>query len=300
MSYNRLTNFRKKVIAGNKGVRMERIAVERGSVQETLVIPLYARHVLARTYPELYDGVDTGAIVDRVDYDFADQRRLMDTAFGRFGALEVAQREFDLCEEARAYLAAHPQSAVVNMGAGLLDVFSRVDNGLARGYNLDLPDVIAVRDRLMPAGERERNVACDLNDFSWFDEVDGGRGAVFVAAGVFYYLTCEQVRALLCAMAERFPGCVVVFDTVNRLGLKLMAKTVLDRTGMADIGAYFCVSDATRELGGWSDRIASVTAKSYMNGYRPLGRRYGLLNALLTKLSDSLVHMSIVRVEFAR
>ena len=37
-----------------------------------------------------------------------------------------------------------------------------------------------------------------------------------------------------------------------------------------------------------------------MNGYRPLGRRYGLLNALLAKLSDSLVHMSIVRVEFAR
>ena len=60
------------------------------------------------------------------------------------------------------------------------------------------------------------------------------------------------------------------------------------------------MSDAAREFGGWSDRFASVTAKSYMNGYRPLGRRYGLLSALLAKLSDSLVHMSIVRVEFAR
>ncbi|MBQ6521786.1 MAG: hypothetical protein IJI15_03010, partial [Atopobiaceae bacterium] len=112
--------------------------------------------------------------------------------------------------------------------------------------------------------------------------------------------TTEQIRALLCAMAERFPGGAVAFDAVNRIGLKLMAKTVLDQTGMADIGAYFCTDDAARELGPWSDRFASVSAKSYMNGYRPLGRRYGLLNALLTKLSDSLVHMSIVRVEFAR
>ena len=244
------------------------------------------------------EAIET-AYLDGADIE-DDQKRLMDTRFGQFGALEVAHREYDLCEEARAYLAEHPQAAVVNMGAGLLDVFSRVDNGLARGYNLDFPDVIAVRDQLMPAGERERNLPCDLNDFSWFDEIDGSQGAVFVAAGVFYYFTTEQIRALLCAMAERFPGGAVAFDTVNRLGLKLMAKTVLDQTGMSDIGAYFCTDDAARELGPWSDRFASVSAKSYMNGYRPLGRRYGLLNALLTKLSDSLVHMSIVRVEFAR
>lgn len=279
---------------------MERMAIERGSVQETLVIPLYARHVLAQTHPELYEGVDTGQIIDRIDYDFSDQRRLMDTTFGRFGALEVAQREYDLCEEARSYLAAHPRAAVVNMGAGLLDVFPRVDNGLARGYNLDLPEVIAVRDRLMPAGERERNVCVDLNDPSWFDEVDGSCGAIFLAAGVFYYFTTDEVRTLLCAMAEHFPGAAVAFDTVNRLGLRLMAKTVLDQTGMADIGAYFCVSDAPRELGAWSSRFARVSARSYMRGYRPLGTRYGLLNAVLASLSDSLVHMSIVRVEFAR
>ena len=172
---------------------MDKIAVDNGSVQETLVIPLYARHVLAQRWPELYDGVDTGSIVSRVDYDFSDQARLMDSAFGKFGALEVAQREFDLCEEARSYLAVHPNAAVVNLGAGLLDVFSRVDNGSARGYNLDFPDVIAVRDQLLPAAAREQNIACDLNDFSWFDQIDATDGAVFVAAGVFYYSTTEQM-----------------------------------------------------------------------------------------------------------
>ena len=279
-------------------MRVDRIAVEKGSVQETLVIPLYARHVLAQRWPELCEGVDTSAIINRVNYDFTDQARLMDTAFGKFGALEVAQREYDLCEEARSYLAVRPNAAVVNLGAGLLDVFSRVDNGSARGYNLDFPDVIAVRDQLLPVAARERNIACDLNDFSWFDHIDGTDGAVFVAAGVFYYFTTEQIKSLLTAMAQRFPGGVVVFDAVNSFGLKLMARTVLQETGMDDIGAYFSVSDASRELAAWSDRFASVSAKSYMNGYRPLGLRYGLLNAVLAWLSDRLVHMSIVRVAF--
>ena len=278
---------------------MEKLTIESGSVQETLVIPLYARHVLAQRYPELFDGVDTSALINRLDYDFSEQDRLMRSAFGRFGALEVAQREYDLCWEAADYLVTHPKAAVVNLGCGLLDVFGRVDNGQAQGYNLDLPDVIAARNELLPAGEREHNIACDLNDFSWFDQIDARNGAVFVAAGVFYYFTTEQIRALLCAMAERFGGGVVCFDAVNQRGLKLMLKTVIKETGMDDVGAYFYVNDAAREMSPWSSRFASVTAKSYMNGYRPLGTRYGLLNALLSWLSDVAVHMSIVRVAFA-
>ena len=59
-------------------------------------------------------------------------------------------------------------------------------------YNIDMLDVIAVRNELFPAGERERNIACDLNDFSWMDEIDPKNGAVFFAAGVFYYFKTEE------------------------------------------------------------------------------------------------------------
>ena len=277
---------------------MPKTVIQKGSVQETLVIPLYARYHLAKQYPELYEGGNPGKLIESVDYDFSEQAKLMDTALGHFGSLEVAQREFDLCEEARAYLRVHPNAAVVNLGCGLLDLFSRADNGSVRGYNLDFPDVIDARNELMPAGKREHNIACDLNDYSLFDKIDGSQGAIFLAAGVFYYLTTDQVRALLCAMAEHFFGGVIAFDSVNRIGLNMMSKTVLNQTGMDDIGAYFCVSNASRELADWSNSFASVTAKSYMNGYRKLGTKYGVLPAILSWLSDHLVHMSIVRIEF--
>ena len=166
--------------------------------------------------------------------------------------------------------------------------------------NVDFPDVIACREKYIPRGEREKNVVCDITDHRWFDEVpfEKEKGVIFLAAGVLYYFTTDQVRALLCAMAERFPGGVVAFDAVNRIGLKAMAKTVLSQTGMSDIDAYFSVGDAPRELSAWSDAFASVTARSYMSGYRRLGIRYGLLPAVLNWFADHLVRMSIVRVAF--
>lgn len=75
----------------------------------------------------------------------------MERAAGLFGALEVAQRQYDLACEVRDYLKTHPRAAVVNLGCGLDDTFRKCDNGLCRGYHIDLPDVIAVREELLPA-----------------------------------------------------------------------------------------------------------------------------------------------------
>ena len=58
---------------------------------------------------------------------------------------------------------------------------------------------------LLPAGEREENIGCDLNDTAWFDKNDAQDGAVFYAAGVFCYFLTDQVKALVQKMAERFP-----------------------------------------------------------------------------------------------
>jgi O-methyltransferase involved in polyketide biosynthesis len=63
------------------------------------------------------------------------------------------------------------------------------DNGTCRIYNLDFPEVIRSRSELMPTGEREENIACDLNDFSWMNQINAASGAVLYAAGVFHYFT---------------------------------------------------------------------------------------------------------------
>ena len=271
--------------------------IEKNTVQETLIIPLFGRLVCSEHFPQLFSDPEAKRICESLDYDFSGKRKKMESPAGLFGALEVAQRQYDLRCEVESYLNEHPKAAVVNLGCGLDDTFSKADNGLCSGYNLDFPDVIAVRNELLPAGEREENIACDLNDFTWMDLIDSSNGAVFFAAGVFYYFRTEEVKKLFAAMAERFPGAVLAFDACNERGAKLMRKTWLREAGITDVHAFFSLEDET-EIRGWSNRFASVTAKSYMRGYRDIYRDVGLFHRLMIRFCDSMVKMKIIKIEF--
>ena len=271
--------------------------IEKNSVQETLVIPLFGRLVCSERFPELFSDPEAKRICDSLDYDFEQKRKKMESMAGFFGALEVAQRQYDLRCEVEAYLKEHPNAAVVNLGCGLDDTFRKCDNGRCRGFNIDLPDVIRVRNELLPAGEREQNLACDLNDLSWMDRIDAPEGAVFFAAGVFYYFRTEDVRKLFSAMAEHFPGAVLAFDSCSERGAKLMRKTWLKEAGITDVSTFFSLEDEA-ELRGWSDLFASVTAKSYMRGYRDIYGNVGWIHRLMIRFCDTLVKMKIVKVLF--
>ena len=271
--------------------------IEKNTVQETLVIPLFGRLVCSERFPELFSDPEAKRICDSLDYDFEEKRKKMESAAGLFGALEVAQRQDDLRGEVEGYLKAPPRAAVINLGCGLDDTFSKVDNGECRGYNIDLPDVISVRNELLPAGEREENISCDLNDYSWMDRIIAADGAVFFAAGVFYYFRTEDVKRLFCAMAERFPGGVLAFDSCNERGAKLMRSTWLREAGITDVGAFFSLENEA-SLAGWSERFSSVTAKSYMRGYRDIYDKVGAFHKLMIRFCDSLVRMKIVRIAF--
>ena len=277
-----------------------RYPMEKNSIQETLIIPLYGRALCSRKFPHLFTDRTAAELLERIDYDFSALERKSDSLMQTFGALEVAMRQSDLAFEVRDYLNTHPKAAVVNLGCGLDQTGRSCDNGQCRIYNLDLLDVMAVRETLLPAGERERNLAADLNDFSWFDAIDTPTedGAVFFAAGVFYYFRTEQVRALCAAMAERFPGGRLVFDAAGPTAVKLMLKTWVKQAGIRDVGAYFSVQDIAKELTAWSDRI-SVSGRGYMLGYQDLrGPGIRIIHRLLARIADGPMKLQIVRMDF--
>lgn len=276
---------------------MKRCHIEKNTVQETLVIPLYGRKVCSERYPDLYRDPEACALMDRIDYDFSALAEKSRGVMYQFGFLEVAMRQTDLAWEVRDYLRTHPRAAVVNLGCGLDCTGRQCDNGTCRIYNLDFPDVIALRDELLPAGEREENIPCDLNDTAWFDRIDAGGGAVFFAAGVFYYFLTDQVRALVTAMEKSFPGGRLVFDAANRRAVRLMLKTWLKTAEIRDVGAYFAVSDAEKELSAWSPTLG-VSSRGYMLGYHDLRTpSVSGFFRLLARMGDGMMEMRIVRLE---
>ena len=190
------------------------------------------------------------------------------------------------------------KAAVVNLGCGLDGTGRACDNGSCKLYNLDLPDVIAVRNELLPAGEREENIPCDLNNTEWFTKIDSSGGAVFFAAGVFYYFLREQVKSLVQAMSKAFPGGVLVFDAANRTAVKMIAKTWLKSAKIKDVGAYFAVSDAQKELSPWDSRL-QVTSRGYMLGYNDLrDPSVSGFFRFLARVGDGMMKMQIVKIVF--
>ena len=272
--------------------------IEKNTVQETLVIPLYSRKLCTELYPNLFQDETAVRLIDQIDYDFSETEKKSRSLMQRFGSLEVGVRQNDLAFEVRDYLKGHPNAAVVNLGCGLDSTGRSCDNGSCKIYNLDFPDVIAVRNELLPAGEREKNIPCDLNNTEWFAKIDASGGAVFFASGVFYYFLTEQVKALVQSMADAFPGGVLVFDAANRTAVKMIAKTWLKSAKIKDVGAYFAVSDAPKEIGAWDNRLR-VTSRGYMLGYNDLkDPSVSGFFRFLAKVGDGMMKMQIVKIGF--
>lgn len=118
----------------------DRLKVRLDAVQETLLIPLYGRAVETRRRHPLLRDPRAVQIVARVDYDFTGLSSDQSLA----GAV-LRTSSYDAW--ARRFLAAHPAGTVVEIGTGLNTRFDRLDNGTARWFDLDLPEVIELRRR---------------------------------------------------------------------------------------------------------------------------------------------------------
>lgn len=264
------------------------------AVRNTLCIPLWGRMLAAQHFPHLFPDHDAKRILAEMHCDLSSSKLFK----LQYAYLDCAIRQYDFACEINAYLAEYPRACVVELGAGLSVLRRQMQNESNAWYDLDHPQVIALRRRHIPSGERERNISCDLNDLSWFDSIDLNPrdGIVFIAGGLFYYFTTKEVRRLLVAMAERFRGGMIAFDTTNHRGLRGVNREVRMAGNAAK--SYFSLEAPARELEAWSPNIVNVRETDYMRGYQPSGFRPSLLTKLVMKILTG-VHMSfIVHAEF--
>jgi methyltransferase (TIGR00027 family) len=122
-----------------------------------------------------------------------------------------------------AFLHAHPDGIIINLGCGLDTRFERVDNGRARWVEIDLPDVIDLRSKLLHEEARRRFIPCSITDLSWLAALEdrADRPVFFFAEGVFMFLEEPDVRRILSEICRRFPGSSLLFDAVRPIEVSL-------------------------------------------------------------------------------
>ncbi len=188
---------------------MEKLKLDsQDKIAETLLTTLNMRALDARQPDPVIGDKLAIQIVDQIDYDFS---RLKLNPMDQVGTV-LRVRQFDRLM--RDFLARHPSSVVVSIGCGLDTRFQRVDNGLVEWYDLDLPDVIALRQKLVPPAERCHMLPDSVFDDRWLEIVrtHGDRNFFFLAEGVLVYFTEEMVRGLFQQLARLFSGCELACD----------------------------------------------------------------------------------------
>lgn len=187
------------------------------AVSETMLVTLYSHAVESRRPDALIHDPRAEELVAHIDYDF--ERFQLDPT--NQAATCVRLRQFD--RFAQAFLTAHPDGVVVHIGCGLDTRFDRVDNGQVTWYDLDLPPVIELRRKLLDETPRYRMIASSALDLAWLDIVDvhPGKPFLFIAEGVFMYFSDAEMRRLVLALRERFPGAELVFDVASPLIVRL-------------------------------------------------------------------------------
>jgi O-methyltransferase involved in polyketide biosynthesis len=141
-------------------------------------------------------------------------------------------RQFD--SFARAFLGRNPGGLVVDLGCGLDTRYDRLDDGQMTWLGVDLPEVIDVRRKVLPDGERFKTIATSMLELSWLDKVvQLKKPVMFLAEGVFPYFSTADVKPMLMAMAERFPAGELVFDAASPFVSRHHNRTsaVLKRSG---------------------------------------------------------------------
>jgi O-methyltransferase involved in polyketide biosynthesis len=189
---------------------MTRRAARLGTVQETLLIPLYGRAVENRKPDAALRDARAEEIVAAIDYDF--------TRFDGLPSLIGATLRTGLFDRWVAeFLAEHPTGTVVEIGTGLNTRYERVDNGRARWFDLDLPDVIDLRRAFFTDTPRRTMIAASVTDPAWTDTVASGAGGPYFlsAEAVLPFLAEADVRDVVTLLAERFPGSLLALDTAG-------------------------------------------------------------------------------------
>jgi O-methyltransferase involved in polyketide biosynthesis len=177
-------------------------------VSETALLTLQVRAHEARRPDSIIDDPMAIQLADSIDYDFA--------KFGFSRRQDMAVRALAFDKQARRFLADHPKATVVALAEGLQTSFYRLDAaGLGdqfRWLTVDLPPMIALREKLLPASDRVQMVAQSALDFSWMDRVEADHGVFITAEGLLMYLQPDDALGLIAECAKRFPGGQMMFD----------------------------------------------------------------------------------------
>ncbi len=181
-------------------------------VTETMLQTVYARAKESKTRKAISDK-KSEEIIEKVNYDFslADKDKAMHDG--------VIARTIVLDRLTKDYLKAHDGAAVVNIACGLDTRCYRM-SGFSHWYNLDLPETMEVREKLLPESGGISQIAMSATD-DWSGEIkESSVPALVIIEGLTMYLNENDIKKIFAVIAKKFDKVTVFVETMNPMVVK--------------------------------------------------------------------------------
>jgi O-methyltransferase involved in polyketide biosynthesis len=246
-------------------------------VAETLMITLYARAIETQRPEPILSDPKAVEIAESLDYDFSKYEK------GWASQLGCVIRARAVDRIVQNFLETHPSAVIVNLGAGLCTRFSRVDNGEVRWYDVDFPEVIALRQKFFQENDRYRFIAKSMLDFTWMDTIqrEAKQPMLILYEGVSMYLSEADNQALLQQIATRFAPIEVLFDVISH---KRSRSTQQHDTVSKTNAEFKWGIDHSRELETWSPQITLKSEEFYLAQFLNYPQRLPIVWRIVAQL----------------
>lgn len=152
-------------------------------------------------------------IVERLDYDFSK------FSISKYNVLSISLRAKYFDSIVETFIRNNNKPVIVTLGCGLDTRKYRIhDNEYAIFYEIDLPNVIKLRQELIPALKNDIYISKSIFDKSWMNMIlnnHSNSNILFIMEGILMYLDENDVCKLFQQIAQRFNNSELHFDAAS-------------------------------------------------------------------------------------
>lgn len=248
-----------------------KIKPELNGVTETMLQSFYARAQYSKSKRHKFYDAKAVELVEKIDYDFSK------AAGDSVMSTGVIARTIVFDELVKRFIDENSDCTVVNIACGLDTRVYRADNGRITWYNLDLPEVIALREQIFQESGRISTISGSAVSDAWTEKVKIRGRMLFIIEGLTMYLTANEVDRLLHVIHDCFDNAYVMMECISPLWVSRQGV----EKSIQNTGAKFrWGANAFDDLGALADGFRKVRDDNILRGMEAIRPVYRLFDCL--------------------
>ena len=258
-------------------------------VEDTLFIPLTARICVSKKFPEYFFDQKALEMEDLI------KNKKIDENSTEYSIIANVARCYNLDRMTKEFIAKHGKCNIVNLGVGLETSYYRIDDKNSLFYEVDLPEVIELREKYLKPGLNEKFIKGDLFKLDWCNELDTNLPTLLIVAGVFQYFHENDVVEFIDNVKDIFENAELIFDAANKFG-NLYCNFYVKRTGNKSAMMYFYINDEVKFAKKVNCQLIECRG-FYKDALRILDEKLGLYSRAAMRIADNRKNTMIIHLK---